>query len=150
MSLLAACRIVDIPDDLSWALFAYSGAASAAGQVYTGAVLCTPDGRWPAPAAEERIMAALRCVRHDSPTPWLSQDTVQLGKFLQFRGAQQCVVRQMCTAPEVKLNYSHVAAGWQESRCGSCSEWTIAAAKACPWVCQKKMLRPILLGSPWL
>ena len=54
------CRIVDVPDDLSWALFAYSGAASAAGQVYTGAVLCTPDGRWPAPAAEERIAAALR------------------------------------------------------------------------------------------
>ena len=56
----AACRIVDVPDDLSWALFAYSGAASAAGQVYTGAVLCTPDGRWPAPAAQDRIAAALR------------------------------------------------------------------------------------------
>ena len=59
-SLKCTCRIVDVPDDLSWALFAYSGAASAAGQVYTGAVLCTPDGRWPVPAAEHRINAALR------------------------------------------------------------------------------------------
>ena len=59
-SLKRTCRIVDVPDDLSWALFAYSGAASAAGQVYTGAVLCTPDGRWPVPAAEHRINAALR------------------------------------------------------------------------------------------
>jgi hypothetical protein len=49
-----------VPDDLSWALFAYSGAASAAGQSYTGAVLCTPDGRWPAASQEERIDAALR------------------------------------------------------------------------------------------
>ncbi|KAK9905608.1 hypothetical protein WJX75_002931 [Coccomyxa subellipsoidea] len=53
-------RIVDVPDDLSWALFAYSGAASAAGQVYTGAVLCTPDGAWPAPSQENRINIALR------------------------------------------------------------------------------------------
>ncbi|BDA47648.1 probable violaxanthin de-epoxidase, chloroplastic [Coccomyxa sp. Obi] len=53
-------RIVDVPDDLSWALFAYSGAASAAGQVYTGAVLCTPDGIWPADSQEERINRALR------------------------------------------------------------------------------------------
>ena len=30
-------RIVQVPDDLSWALFAYSGAAAAAGQSYTGA-----------------------------------------------------------------------------------------------------------------
>ena len=58
--LVVPCRIVDVPDDLSWALFAYSGAASAAGQSYTGAVLCTPDGRWPAASAEERINAALR------------------------------------------------------------------------------------------
>lgn len=49
-----------MPDDLSWALFAYSGAASAAGQVYTGAVLCTPDGAWPAPSQENRINIALR------------------------------------------------------------------------------------------
>ena len=56
----SSCRIVDVPDDLSWALFAYSGAASAAGQAYTGAVLCTREGRWPAPEAEERVNAALR------------------------------------------------------------------------------------------
>ena len=40
-------RIVDCPDDLSWALFFYAGAASVAGQAYTGAVLTTPDGEWP-------------------------------------------------------------------------------------------------------
>ena len=55
-----ACRIVDVPDDLSWALFAYSGAAAAAGQAYTGAVLCTADGQWPAASHEERVNAALR------------------------------------------------------------------------------------------
>jgi hypothetical protein len=55
-----ACRIVDVPDDLSWALFAYSGAAAAAGQAYTGAVLCTADGQWPAANQEERVTAALR------------------------------------------------------------------------------------------
>ena len=54
------CRIVDVPDDLSWALFAYSGAASAAGQSYTGAVLCTADGQWPAASQEDRVNAALR------------------------------------------------------------------------------------------
>ena len=53
------CRIVDVPDDLSWALFAYSGAASAAGQSYSGAVLCTPDGKWPAASQEDRINTAL-------------------------------------------------------------------------------------------
>ena len=47
-------------EDLAWSLFAYSGAASAAGQSYSGAVLCTRDGRWPAAAAEPRIHAALR------------------------------------------------------------------------------------------
>ena len=40
-------RIVDCTDDLSWALFFYAGAASVAGQAYTGAVLATPDGEWP-------------------------------------------------------------------------------------------------------
>ena len=40
-------RIVHCEDDLSWALFYYAGAASAAGQVYTGAILATPDGAWP-------------------------------------------------------------------------------------------------------
>ena len=41
-------RIVDCTDDLAWALFYYAGAASAAGQSYSGAVLVTPDGAWPA------------------------------------------------------------------------------------------------------
>lgn len=37
--------IVDVADDLSWGLFHYSGAARAAGQAYTGAVLVSPDGQ---------------------------------------------------------------------------------------------------------
>jgi len=38
-------------DDLSWAVLHYSGAARAAGQSYQGALLCTPDGRWPSHCA---------------------------------------------------------------------------------------------------
>jgi hypothetical protein len=52
-------RIVDCTDDLSWALFYYAGAASAAGQAYSGAVLVTPDGAWPSKDQEERLCAAL-------------------------------------------------------------------------------------------
>ena len=40
-------RIVDCTDDLAWALFYYAGAASAAGQSYSGAVLVSRDGTWP-------------------------------------------------------------------------------------------------------
>jgi hypothetical protein len=40
-------RILDCADDLSWAVFYYSGAASAAGTSYTGALIVTPDGNWP-------------------------------------------------------------------------------------------------------
>jgi len=39
---------VDAADDLSWAIFYYSGAAAAAGQSYQGALLCSADGAWPA------------------------------------------------------------------------------------------------------
>lgn len=35
-------RIADVAEDLSWAVFYYAGAASAAGQAYSGAVFCTP------------------------------------------------------------------------------------------------------------
>ncbi|GBG71423.1 hypothetical protein CBR_g8843 [Chara braunii] len=52
-------RIVDVAEDLSWALFYYAGAAAAAGQSYMGAVLCTPDGKWPREESEERILHAL-------------------------------------------------------------------------------------------
>ncbi|KAI5054889.1 hypothetical protein GOP47_0030034 [Adiantum capillus-veneris] len=52
-------RIVDATDDLSWGLFFYSGAAAAAGQSYTGAVLVTPDGKWPAKSEENRLRMAL-------------------------------------------------------------------------------------------
>mmetsp|Transcript_16677 Transcript_16677/g.53278 ORF Transcript_16677/g.53278 Transcript_16677/m.53278 type:complete len:531 (-) Transcript_16677:131-1723(-) len=55
---------VDAADDLSWAIFHYSGCASVVGQSYLGALLCSPDGRWPEAAkggAElERIRAAFR------------------------------------------------------------------------------------------
>ncbi|KAE8821520.1 Violaxanthin de-epoxidase, chloroplastic [Hordeum vulgare] len=39
--------VVDVSDDFSWGLFHYHGAAQAAGQSYTGAVLVTPDGSYP-------------------------------------------------------------------------------------------------------
>lgn len=55
-------RIVDVTDDLSWGLFYYSGAAAAAGQSYTGAVLVTPDGKWPDTSQADRLTVALeRC-----------------------------------------------------------------------------------------
>jgi len=50
--------VVDVADDLSWGLFAYSGAAAAAGQAYSGAVFATPDGMWPAAQHLERVAAA--------------------------------------------------------------------------------------------
>eukprot|EP00903_Cladosiphon_okamuranus_P006721 g6558.t1 len=40
-------RIIDVPDDLSWGVFYYAGAATAAGQSYTGALLVSRDGSWP-------------------------------------------------------------------------------------------------------
>ena len=54
--------LVDADDDLAWALFAYSGAAESAGQAYSGAVLCTPTGAWPAAEQLPRVAAAhARC-----------------------------------------------------------------------------------------
>ena len=50
--------VVDVADDLSWGLFAYNGAASAAGQAYGGAVFATPDGAWPAAHHLPRVAAA--------------------------------------------------------------------------------------------
>jgi VDE lipocalin domain len=40
-------RIVDCADDLSWAVFYYTGAAAAAGTSYSGALLVTRTGDWP-------------------------------------------------------------------------------------------------------
>lgn len=55
-------RIVYVKDDLSWGLFYYSGAAAAAGQSYTGAILVTQDGMWPPESEAAHINAALdRC-----------------------------------------------------------------------------------------
>ncbi|CAH8263038.1 unnamed protein product [Arabidopsis lyrata] len=51
--------IVDVSDDLSWGLFHYNGAARVAGQSYTGAVLVTPDGSYPAEKEKERLKSAL-------------------------------------------------------------------------------------------
>lgn len=52
--------IVDVCDDLSWGLFHYNGAARAAGQSYTGAVLVSPDGAYPQKDHQkERVVAAL-------------------------------------------------------------------------------------------
>jgi len=53
---------VDAADDLSWAVFHYSGAAAVVGQSYLGALLCSADGAWPESAKSgaelERITAA--------------------------------------------------------------------------------------------
>ncbi|KAK6150535.1 hypothetical protein DH2020_015467 [Rehmannia glutinosa] len=54
--------IVDVSDDFSWGLFHYHGAARAAGQSYTGAVLCTPNGLYPDESQKQRLASALdRC-----------------------------------------------------------------------------------------
>ncbi|KAJ6815838.1 uncharacterized protein M6B38_418360 [Iris pallida] len=54
--------IVDVSDDFTWGLFHYSGAAQAAGQAYTGAVLVSPDGRYPPEMGGQRLASALeRC-----------------------------------------------------------------------------------------
>ena len=51
--------IVDAPDDLSWGLFHYNGAARVAGQSYTGAVLVSPGGAYPSVVERWRIVSAL-------------------------------------------------------------------------------------------
>lgn len=51
--------IVDVANDLSWGLFHYHGAAKAAGQSYTGAVLVSPDGAYPNERERTKIVAAL-------------------------------------------------------------------------------------------
>lgn len=53
-------RIVHVTEDLSWGLFYYAGAASVVGQAYRGAVLVTPDGKWPAPDQEDALVDALQ------------------------------------------------------------------------------------------
>ncbi|KAL6758833.1 hypothetical protein V8C86DRAFT_2586299, partial [Haematococcus lacustris] len=53
-------RILDCDEDFGWALFYYSGAASAAGLSYSGAVLGTRDGAMPTGAdVLRRLEAAL-------------------------------------------------------------------------------------------
>ncbi|KAL0332833.1 UNVERIFIED_CONTAM: hypothetical protein Scaly_2184800 [Sesamum calycinum] len=54
--------IVDVSNDFSWGLFHYHGAARAAGQSYTGAVLVSADGSYPDDSENPRLVAALdRC-----------------------------------------------------------------------------------------
>lgn len=60
-------RIVDAPDDLSYALFCYVGAAAASGQAYVGAVLCTRDGGWVPERHADRLSASLA---RASIEPW--------------------------------------------------------------------------------
>lgn len=53
-------RILDCKENLEWCVFYYSGAASAAGASYSGAILASRSGEWPAQAADRlRIVAAL-------------------------------------------------------------------------------------------
>ena len=54
-----AWTIVDVCDDLSWGLFHYHGAARVAGQAYSGAVLVSPDGEYPAEKERGRLVSAL-------------------------------------------------------------------------------------------
>ncbi|WCJ31730.1 violaxanthin de-epoxidase-related [Euphorbia peplus] len=51
--------IVDVADDLSWGLFHYHGAARAAGQSYTGAVLVSPNGAYPDEKERTQMVSAL-------------------------------------------------------------------------------------------
>ncbi|KAL4427643.1 hypothetical protein ABPG75_001732 [Micractinium tetrahymenae] len=53
-------RILDCDEGLDWCVFYYSGAASRAGLSYSGAILASRDGQWPASQeARLRIDAAL-------------------------------------------------------------------------------------------
>lgn len=54
-------RLLDCDDDaLDWCIFYYSGAASAAGLSYSGAILASRSGEWPASAgAVARIRGVL-------------------------------------------------------------------------------------------
>ena len=54
-------RIIDADENMEWILFYYTGAAAAAGQSYSGAILASATGDWP-PHPErymDRIRAAL-------------------------------------------------------------------------------------------
>ena len=60
--------IVSVPDDLGYALFSYNGAASAAGQAYSGSVLCTRDGDWP--AEEKHKLELERALKEAGVRTW--------------------------------------------------------------------------------
>lgn len=78
--------MLDVADDLSFGLWYYSGAASAAGLSYQGAVLTTPDGAWPA-GQEGRIAAALE---RAGIKPWeltMVDNTNLMGAPLELTGA---------------------------------------------------------------
>lgn len=51
---------MDVADDMDWAVFYYSGAASTAGVTYRGALICSNSGTMPTSAeANARIDAAV-------------------------------------------------------------------------------------------
>jgi len=52
-------HIVDADDELRWVVLYYSGAAATAGQAYLGAMLATPDGKWPEESEMPRITRSL-------------------------------------------------------------------------------------------
>ena len=56
-------RIVDCADDLSWAVFYYSGAAAAAGTSYSGALLITRSGDWPEMSTDTNTEAGQQALR---------------------------------------------------------------------------------------
>jgi len=56
-------RILDCADDLSWAVFYYTGAAAAAGSSYSGALVVTKDGSWPLMSENGDSESALTAAR---------------------------------------------------------------------------------------
>lgn len=58
VSLREFWRIVDVDDNLSWAILHYTGAAPSVGQSYSGSLLVSKDGQVPADVDPSRISAA--------------------------------------------------------------------------------------------
>lgn len=59
----------DVAEDLSWILFFYSGAAAAAGQSYSGAILASASGDWP-PGKEAYIGRVHKALDRAGIKPW--------------------------------------------------------------------------------
>ncbi|PSC68636.1 violaxanthin de-epoxidase-related [Micractinium conductrix] len=61
-------RILDCAEDLGWCVFYYSGAASRAGLSYSGAILASKDGQWP--ASEEARTRIEKLLAGAGIKPW--------------------------------------------------------------------------------